>query len=277
MAVAGMTRRVVLTVTLPALFAACTVSHEVVERDAGEESAAPSGGWCSRIAAIQCDGEQRCCEAELRSREHCERELADACEEGVYLDQIAMRPESGFDAVVAERTLAELARRVARCDPSAAAWAASAQGLRRMFRGTRGKDERCNPTGGFSTDPALVAAALTTCRSADDLACLPQDGLVGEWRCTPKRAIGQSCLTDDNCRDGDACSNFGQAQLGTCVARLPLGAACEQAAHCASLQCVESCSEPDVQTVYCPQGGQAPAGPLSLNSCAVPDGRRVTS
>lgn len=277
MAVAGMTRRYVRTATLLALFASCAVSHDLVPQDAGEAPAAPSGGWCSRIAAIQCDGEQRCCDSELRSRERCERELAEACEAEVYLDQIAMRPESGFDPVVAERALADLARRVARCDPSAAAWAASTEGLRGMFRGTRGKDERCNPTGGFTSDPALIAAALATCRSADDLACLPQDGLIGEWRCTPKRANGQSCLTDDNCRAKDACSNFGQAQLGTCVARLPLGAACEQAAQCASLQCDGSCSEPDVQAVYCPQGGQAPAGPLSLNSCAVPDGRRVTS
>lgn len=240
--------------------ACCTQSHEVggdiarvlVDAAVPVPPADDSGPLCSRVAAVQCEGEQRCCGRTTRSRERCQAELAQACADNAFLDQIAANPASGYDARASDRAFTELARRTALCDPSVPQWAATDQGLRSMFRGTLSNAESCNPADGL-TDLAGVATALTTCRTEEGLACLPSSGLFGTFSCAPKQAIGELCLTDDNCQSVDVCDNFGEPVVGNCAARLPLGAACENSAQCVSLHCDDAvCAEITVDRVYCP-------------------------
>jgi hypothetical protein len=251
-----------LTVIFLALVSGCSKSHDVshiVDPDAGESVDADHGpqevpedhGLCTRFAAIQCDAEQRCCSTKARSLERCESDLVQSCAQTLHFDQIASDSKAGFDADVAERVLRELGDRTADCDPSVLQWISSASGVRSIFVGTLPQGQSCYPAGGATGNPGVVAAALSSCSQADGLACLPQS-LLGAWTCAPKQSAGQPCVTDDNCANNGACNNFSQPSLGTCVARLPLGAACTQQAECESLYCDgDVCSEPSADFVYC--------------------------
>jgi hypothetical protein len=266
-----MMRRVALSslvAGLLALISGCVKSHDVggisADLDAGDDgmsvvpdasepvSNTPGPGLCTRFAAIQCAGEQRCCDAPTRTVERCESDLAQNCEQTAYLDQIAVSPLSGFDASAAELAFTELEQRTSRCDPSIAGFVLSDQGLRGAFLGTLAQGESCDPVGGVTGNRGVVAASLSACKHAQGLACLPAS-LIGGWSCAPKQAVGQSCLTDDNCESSAACNNFSEPALGSCVAHLPLGAACTYASECESLYCDgQSCVAADVQAVYCP-------------------------
>jgi hypothetical protein len=251
-----------LTVIFLAVAGGCTQSHDVtraVDPDAGEHLDADRGpqdapadnALCARFAALQCDAEQRCCSSKARSLERCESELVQSCTQSLYFDQIASDPKTALDPEAADRVLRELGERTVDCDPGVLQWLSSDRGLRGIFKGTLRAGESCYPPGGASGNAGVVAAALSSCRQADGLACLPKS-LLGDWTCAPKQSTGQSCVTDDNCADNGACNNFSQPALGTCVERLPLGAACTQAAECESLDCeAEVCSEPSVDFVYC--------------------------
>lgn len=235
-----------------ALPSGCSSSHDVDLAADASTRADSSEGLCARLVAIQCDAEQRCCSAGARSRERCRAEVQQACDEDVFLDQVAQSPQSGFDPTAADRVFAELERLSLRCDVSLVSWAVSEEGLQSMFRGTLARDQSCSPVGGVTSERAVIASALAACRRDDGLACLPQ-GLLGEWTCAPKQAEGQSCITDDNCEVGAACDNYAQTSLGSCVARLPLGAACTDAGQCQSLFCDDGvCAEWDAMSVYCP-------------------------
>lgn len=240
----------------------CSKSHDVTKQeieDAGDSETpdarapeVPDDGLCAELAAIQCSAEQRCCPSPMRSLERCSADLTQSCQQTAYLDPIAMSQNSNFDASAAERAFDALEQLTLECDLSIARWALSEDGLRGIFKGSLERDETCTPVGGASADRGIVAAAISSCRQADDLACLPK-GLLGEWTCVPRQAVGQSCLTDDNCQGDSICNNAGQPALGSCTARLPLGAACTAANQCVSLACDgEKCVEPDVQSVYCP-------------------------
>lgn len=256
-----MTRQLALSrlvVGLLTLLSGCTKSHDVrigVETDASDpmgDASNTHGVLCTRLAEIQCAGEERCCSAPTRTVSRCVSDLIQSCEQDAYLDQIALSPLSGFDASAAELAFTEFEERTMRCDPSIAAWGLSDQGLRGAFRGTLGLNSGCSPVGGVTGDRGVVAASLSACLHAEGLACLPQS-LLGAWTCAPKQALGKSCLTDDNCETSAACNNFSQAALGSCVARLPLEAACAYSNECESLYCDgQSCAVADVQVVYCP-------------------------
>jgi hypothetical protein len=188
----------------------------------------------------------------MRSLERCQTDLTQSCQQTAYLDPIAMSRNTGYDASAAERAFDALEQLTLDCDLSIARWALSDDGLRGIFQGSLDRDATCTPVGGASADRGIVAAAISSCRQADELACLPK-GLLGEWTCVPRQAVGQSCLTDDNCQGDSICNNAGEPALGSCTARLPLGAACTVANQCVSLACgAEKCVEPDVQSVYCP-------------------------
>jgi hypothetical protein len=247
------------------LFTCCARSHEVGiggARDAGGgvsvmgDASGPQMdpteyGLCARFAAIQCAAEERCCSAPTRSADRCVSDQTQNCAQTVYLDQIAMSPVSGFDANAVEAVFTELEQRTERCDLSVATWALSDEGLRGLFRGTLMLDQSCSPVGGVSGERGVVAAALSSCRHADGLACLPRS-LIGAWNCAPKQPAGQTCITDDNCERTAACNNFSQPGLGNCVTRMPLGAACTVGSQCESFYCDgKSCATADVQAVYC--------------------------
>ena len=239
----------------------CTRSTDVgpsTVRDAGErptedrDTRVTAGdGLCTRLAEINCAAEQRCCSTVTRSQQSCLNELTQSCAGSLYLDEIAAQSQSAFDPDAAERAFRELADRTSRCEPGILQWIPSDTGLRSIFRGSLGAGERCSPSGGLTAPVGSVAAALSACSHADGLACLPQS-LLGMWSCTAKQPIGQACVTDDNCANNGACNNFGQAALGVCVERLPLGAACEFAGQCASLYCdSQVCKVPTADAVYC--------------------------
>lgn len=242
----------------------CSRSHDVnpppeagdADADGGgaDAAVAVSGGLCARFAAIQCRGEMKCCSAPARTEQECLSAVAQSCAQSVYLDQIAASSITGFDDAAAESAFGEFESRVARCDIGVSSWVLSNDGLRGAFRGTRGEGESCTAAGGVAGDPGEIAAALSSCRLADGLACLPTGGLLGDWTCASKQAVGGMCLTDENC-DGATCDNFSQPAVGSCVERLQLGAACtnRNAAQCESLYCEsQACAEPDSDTVYCP-------------------------
>jgi hypothetical protein len=251
-----------LTVTFLALVSGCTKSHDVshifgsdagelVDADRAPANAPNDDGLCARFSAIQCAAEQRCCSMKARSLERCESELIQSCTQSLHFDQIASDSKTGFDADAADRILRELDAQTADCDPGVLKWLSSEQGLRGIFKGTLREGESCYPAGGATGDAGVVAAALSSCRQADRLACLPRS-LLGDWTCAPKQSTGQSCVTDDNCSNDGACNNFSKPALGTCLERLPLGAACTESAECESLDCGEgACREPSVDFVYC--------------------------
>jgi hypothetical protein len=261
-----------LVVCLVLLSVSCSSSHVVANPDAGDagESMSPgdadsgpvtpatpaSGPLCARLSEILCNAEQRCCPTTTRTLERCRADLDQSCAQNLYLDDIASSPQTGFDAdanaSAVDTAFSTLEQLTLRCDVSITSWAVSDSGLRSIFPGTLERDQSCSPMGGASAAPGIVAGALSSCRHADGLACLPKS-LLGSWSCAPKQATGGSCLTDDNCQNDSTCDNNGQPALGTCTARLPLGAACSTTNQCASLTCSgQRCAEADVQSVYCP-------------------------
>jgi hypothetical protein len=237
----------------------CLDSHavsKIVDAGAGALSSdAPlstqTTSLCARWAAIQCDGEQRCCDTPSRSLDDCERALHDACEQTLFLDQVAMNPIAGYDAAEADHAFADFAQRAADCDPSVASWMASPTGLRGILRGTLDEGKSCKPVDALNADGATLAAALVGCQNPDRDACLPAS-LLGDWTCAPKQAAGGSCVTAENCASGNYCDSPSSAALGTCVAALPLMASCESADQCAAGGCVaQKCVEANAQTAYC--------------------------
>jgi hypothetical protein len=240
----------------------CTKSHDVGNlrgQDAGESTPSDAGApeivsddLCARLSEIQCSSEQHCCDAPMRSMARCQSDLASSCKQTLYLDQIAAGSKTGFDEGAVDRAFGALEQLTNNCDPAITHWALSDDGLRGLFPGTLARDQNCSAVGGATADRGIVAAALSSCRRADGLACLPKS-LLGDWTCAPKQPNGGSCLTDDNCEGDAICNNAGQPALGSCTPRLPLGAACTDANQCTSLACSDQqCAEPDVQTVYCP-------------------------
>jgi hypothetical protein len=209
---------------------------------------------CERWAALQCQGEARCCSDPGRTQDECAQALRTSCEEQLHLDDVADNPLSGYDADDADRKFDELQQLIASCDPSVAHWTLSPSGLRGMLHGTLGAGESCKPGDVLTADRATLATAVVACSDAEHVSCLPAS-LLGDWTCAPKQTSGESCLTDENCMSGSYCDNPNQGPLGTCAVALPLSAACTTASQCQSTACVdEQCVALDAQSAYCPSG-----------------------
>jgi Dickkopf N-terminal cysteine-rich region len=207
---------------------------------------------CERWAALQCQGEARCCSDPSRDQDACVQALQASCEQQLQLDEIAKNPISGYDADDADRKFDALQQLIATCDVSVARWTLSPSGLRGMLHGTLAQGQSCKPADVVTADRATLAAAVVACSDAEHVACLPAS-LLGEWTCASKQDDGASCLTDENCGSASHCDNPEQNPLGTCAPALPLMAACTSASQCASSACVEQrCVELDVQSAYCP-------------------------
>jgi len=262
-------RTTLLIAVCSTLLLCCTTAHDVANADAAAYEPEDPGGQagaaarpleadmqphalCERLARLQCEAEQRCCEAPGRDLETCQTIYRDECEQSVHLDQVAANSRSGFDKSAAEETFARLERELEACSPDIARWSASRLGLRSIFKGTAAEGESCKPEQFLSLDRALQAAALVSCRDPETTACLPIS-LLGEWTCVPKSAVSANCLTDDNCEEDAFCSNPQQDPLGRCELRAPEGSVCADAAQCATLFCRSGeCVRPSVQEAYCP-------------------------
>ena len=244
-----------------AILSACVDSHDVVvDRPAQsaiepKPAAAPARptGLCTRFAQLVCRGEQQCCDAPGRSTETCLSEMAQECEQELYLDQVAAHSSAGFDQSAADAAFEELEQLVERCDPGVVRWSLSQSGLRGMFKGTLVEGQSCKPAQALTADRATQASALLSCGPAEDIACLPKS-LLGEWSCAAKQPIGASCVLDENCEANGFCDMPDAAALGRCTERLPLSALCSTDTQCASFACrYQSCVEADAQAAYCPR------------------------
>lgn len=221
--------------------------------DAGTDPArnqVQPGGICARLAAIQCAGEQACCEQPGRDFDACVDAIEGACSATVLLDDIAAAPEVAFDAQAASTGFAELESRAAVCDPSVASWAVSRDGFTASFAGTLGEGDDCEPEGGLQAAIPSLLAALAACRVGSDLACLPG---ADAWVCAPRASPGSRCFTDFNCADGLYCENPDSGFDGACAARKAAGSECESATECTSFVCESGmcAAEDDVQAAYC--------------------------
>jgi hypothetical protein len=208
------------------------------------------GMLCDRLAVIQCAAEAYCCDAPGRSVEDCQRTISSACATDLFLDQIAAKPSTGFDAPAAAAAYTELERRSSECDLGIAAWGLTA--LRGILKGTLAPNQSCKPQGTAAiTDRQAQATALASCTNIEQYACLPMS-LLGDWTCAPKNARGGSCVTEDNCQPNLYCRNPNMAPLGQCEERLADGAACTNPTDCASLYCKGGrCVAVDQQVAFC--------------------------
>ncbi|MEY4581424.1 MAG: Dickkopf N-terminal cysteine-rich region [Pseudomonadota bacterium] len=172
------------------------------------------------------------------------------CVEDLVLDRIAMNAVSGFDAAAAERAYTELESKASQCDPSVAAWGASAAGLRGILKGTIAPNTSCKPPQAFP-DKAALGAALVSCADPQQYAC-SFPNVLDAWTCTPKAAAGGVCNSDNNCNDGLFCAISGLSGTGTCNDRYAPGVACKAPTQCTSLFCKGGqCVEANQQAAYC--------------------------
>jgi hypothetical protein len=227
--------------------------------DAGTEpgrNAIKAGGFCERLATIQCAGELSCCSNPGRDYAACKQEMLTGCTTGTMLDAIAAQSITAFDAAQARVVLDKLEGYAGKCDPEFVPYSDSYQGLRSIFNGTVAPGGSCKAAN--SLDQTSVAAALASCMNIQGYACLP--ALVGDWTCAPLAAVGGKCFTDVNCMPKIFCNNPNLDLAGaTCVARKPMGASCEHSVECESLLCrlpmptstAKVCVAQTQQTVYC--------------------------
>lgn len=146
-------------------------------------------------------------------------------------------PRVGLDGAAASEVLDELERRLDACDPGWAAWAASAEGLRRIYRGTRGLGTPCDVASG-----TIDAATILSC--AGGYCPTRTDELATMGTCAPYRTEGASCASDLECAPGLFCAP-GAGMLGACTRPRPLGSACRGFADCASGDCASGvCTAP---------------------------------
>ncbi len=207
-----------------------------------------AGTICERLATIQCEGEEFCCDNPGRDYVSCKASMKEGCETELLADMIASRPIAGFDPLHAEAAFTEIERLASECDPSIAAFGESLQGLRGIFKGTLPAGERCTPLNPL--DRAAAGASLASCMNGETTACLPK-GL--SWSCDPRTDVGGDCFSDVNCFDGLFCDNPDFEVSGsTCMERKAPGTACVAPNECTSLACKGgACAEPGVQAAYC--------------------------
>ena len=207
-----------------------------------------AGALCTRLAQIQCAGEEYCCEDPGRDRAACESAMRDSCINDAYLDAISGNTITAFEPGTASATFSELERLASVCDPNIVSFSISRDGLMSMFRGTAASGASCFPA---NTDPAIAAAKLASCTDITSVACLPTSVL--SWKCTERGGAGAPCFTDVNCVDGLYCPND-ELEIGKtqCTPRKPLGAQCRWGNECESLFCeAGSCVPPSQRNAYC--------------------------
>ena len=212
---------------------------------------------CMRLSTSQCQAEQRCCSMPGRTLEACMAARLEDCEQSAHLDSVAMNPISGFDATATQPIFAELEDKLEACDPSVVGWSPSPAGLRSLFKGSVASGQSCKPQQLLNADESQQTAALLSCLDPQQSACMPAS-LLGEWTCSPKSALGSSCLTDDNCAIDAYCNTPAEAFFGTCSERQALGAACSGVNQCQSFNCSAGiCKAPDPQAAFCPSAEAA--------------------
>lgn len=210
-----------------------------------------AGNVCTRLAQIQCAGEDFCCDNPGRDRATCEAQMLAGCMGELYLDAMTSNPITGFDPEAASGAFAEIERMASACDTAVASYGASPNGLMGMFRGSVDSGSSCSPGLAAASDMSRAAASLASCADISTTACLPVSTL--SWSCEPRGQVGAECFTDLNCVDGLHCPNP-EFDIGaaTCQERKALGSPCQLPNECESLFCkAGSCVEASAQAAYC--------------------------
>lgn len=210
------------------------------------------GNICDRLSAIQCAGEQNCCDDPALDFEGCKQGMLQLCRDEIRIDAISADPLTGFDSIFAEQAFTEFENMASRCDTSIVAWGASFEGLRGILKGTIDRGMPCTPSGdGGETLDEAGAIALASCKNPQNTACAHPAVLL--WTCSPRNSVGGACITDANCIEGLYCDNPNLLLLGaTCKVRKAVGASCDWPNECASLICKNgACVEANRQNVYC--------------------------
>ncbi len=207
---------------------------------------------CERLSAIQCAGEEHCCDKPGRTKAQCYASMLNVCTTQLHLDEIAARSNAGFSTDAAKLAFDTFDTYASQCDTHVATWGISVAGLRGILLGTIAANGNCAPPGFTVTDPVADGAALASCKDLTTHACLP--GSLGlSWKCQPKSDVNGQCFTDVNCKDGLYCDNP-QLSLSShpCLTRKEVGAACVGPNECKSLYCKHSvCVTADQQAAYC--------------------------
>jgi hypothetical protein len=207
-----------------------------------------AGAVCDRLATIQCAAQDKCCFAPRTDYGTCWQDSFRICRTELYLDTITDNPATGFDPVAAEIAFTQFESLAINCDPGVTWFAASAEGLRTMLRGTRSSGDRCTPPIPIRLETA--AGALASCNPSAP--CLGH-GTPPIWRCTAPSGAGGPCFSDLNCYDGLYCPQTDPAQFDlVCLARKPPGSPCSIGTECESLLCKNfTCAVLDQQTAFC--------------------------
>ena len=207
---------------------------------------------CDRVAHILCAGEQNCCDAPGREFAACKTENVSSCMKNLTPEMIAGDARVGFNASGASMAVKMLEDRAKACDPKIAGWAASSEGFGRALDGTVAAGGDCEPKGGaMNASTTELAIALSSCKTADKLACF---GMGDDWKCTARSAKGGKCSIDSNCVDGLYCDGAGDFDgAGTCTERRAGGAECTEDTHCSSFICNSGkcAADSDMQAAYC--------------------------
>jgi hypothetical protein len=207
---------------------------------------------CERLSTIQCAGEEHRCANPGRTRAQCEDAMKTGCLSQLHLDEIAAKPNTGFDKARAETAFTAFEHMASLCDPSIAKWGITVDGLRGILQGTLDATESCMPSVTNLMNPVIVGAALASCKNLETTACLPT---MFSWTCAPVHGEGGACFTDANCSTGLYCDNPNSNQFNSpCRARKADGAACVNANECDSLRCKNKvCATAGVDAAYCLQ------------------------
>jgi hypothetical protein len=216
-----------------------------------------AGQVCARMSAIQCAAEVHCCTAPAKTLEACKSELTKYCTDKLYLDKIASNSASGFSSAQAEMVFNKIEEFSSSCDPSVVAWAAKAEGLRSIFRGTVPPNGQCKP-GGIVPSYDSYGAALASCTQAETTACLfsgngAPPSAPSMTRCAPRAGAGGGCFVTTNCTEGLYCPNSQMNYAGgKCTAQKLVGATCTLDEECVTFSCRNAaCVAATAQTAYC--------------------------
>jgi hypothetical protein len=201
------------------------------------------GELCSRMAHIQCAGEQYCCDAPSRDLDTCREKGESACTNTLQLDVIGMSDLLVVDDAEVEAAFAEFEQRASECDLEVKAWATSRELMTGILGGSLAEGADCTPED--ENDVVDLGTAMFACADGADVVCLPGDG-AAPWTCEQRSQVAGDCFVDWNCIDGLYCS------VGVCTERRADGEACTAANQCASLFCEDMvCAAPTQQLVYC--------------------------
>ncbi len=221
----------------------CSVVNDPDDhRPGGDLDPVAANEFCSEVAEVLCEGHVDCCSTPSVDLEPCITDMTRRCTSTI--GEILLDPRTGYDPRVAAEVSMEGRGYTASCDTALAAWGGDRMGFLRVLRGTVEPGGECTPDGW------LDFAAQYSCEDLGQ-ACVSSGG--GRSYCVDLGSEGDTCRRNDDCLAAFYCEGFQPfISEGTCMAELPVGAACDEATDCASTVCESNvCVELSQETFYC--------------------------